>query len=77
LSDNLDEAKIFFVDVDETNSVRIEVSFHDFHHFNLAYHCGTPITLTGTGTDKGGQNCITKIKQLKSLFGKPPGTQNG
>jgi hypothetical protein len=77
LSDNLDEAKIFFVDVDETNSVRIEVSFQDFHHFNLAYHCGTPITLTGTGTDKGGQNCITKIKQLKSLFGKQPGTQNG
>ncbi|QEG40126.1 DUF1552 domain-containing protein [Roseimaritima ulvae] len=77
LSDNLDEAKIFFVDVDQRTVVRIEVSFRDFHHFNLAYHCGTPITLTGTGTDKGGQACITKIKQLQSLFGKQPGTQNG
>ena len=77
LSDNLDEAKVFFVDVAGSNSVRIEVSFSDFHRFNLAYHCGTPIKLTGKGTKKGEQLLITKVTDLQSLFGKKPGTQNG
>lgn len=77
LSDNLDEAKVFFIDVDDKTSVRIEVSFRDFHSFNLAYHCGTAIRLTGSGTEKSGQLLITKIKDLHSLFGKKPGTQNG
>lgn len=77
LSDNLDEAKVFFVDVNETTSVRIEVSFRDFHGFNLAYHCGTAIQLTGKGTEKAGQLLITKITELRSLFGNQPGTQNG
>jgi hypothetical protein len=77
LSDNLNEAKVFFVDVDEATSVRVEVTFRDFHDFNLAYHCGTPIKLSGTGTDKAGQLLITKISDLRSLFGKKPGTQKG
>jgi hypothetical protein len=77
LSDNLDEAKVFFVDVDENTSVRIEVSFRDFHNFNLAYHCGTAIKLTGTGTEVSGELLITRITDLHSLFGKKPGTQNG
>ncbi len=77
LSENLDEARVFFVDVEGARSVRIEVAFRDFHGFNLAYHCGTPIKLTGSGTDKGGQLTITKITDLQSLFGKKPGTQRG
>ena len=77
MSDNLDEAKVFFIDVDEKRSVRIEVTFKDFHSFNLAYHTGTPITLTGNGSDQGGQILINKVTDLKSLFGKKPGTQNG
>lgn len=77
LSDNLDEAKVFFVDVDEKTSVRIEVSFGDFHHFNLAYHCGTPILMKGTCTERGTQLVITKVKEVNSLFGKKPGTKNG
>jgi hypothetical protein len=77
MSDNLDEAKVFFVDVEGKPSVRVEVSFRDFHNFNLAYHCGTPITLTGTGSDEGGRIRITKVTDLKSLFGRKPGTQNG
>lgn len=77
MSDNLDEAKVFFIDVDEKRSVRIEVTFRDFHDFNLAYHTGTPITLTGNGSDQGGQILINKVTDLKSLFGKKPGTQNG
>ncbi len=77
LSDNLDEAKIFFVDVEGAPSVRIEVNFRDFHDFNLAYHCGTPIKLTGNGSRKNGQLVITKVTDLHSLFGKKPGTQNG
>ncbi len=77
LSDDLNEARIFFVDVEGARSVRVEVSFRDFHGFNLAYHCGTPIKLTGTGNEKDGQLLITKITDLQSLFGKKPGTQNG
>lgn len=77
LSDNLDEAKVFFVDVDEKTSLRIEVSFWDFHNFNLAYHCGTPILLTGTCTERNGQLVLTKVKELTSVFGKKPGTKNG
>ena len=77
LSDNLSEAKVFFVDVEGKPSVRIEVAFRDFHEFNLAYHCGTPIKLIGNGTEQGGQLLITKVTSLQSLFGKKPGTQNG
>ncbi|MGI9475008.1 MAG: DUF1552 domain-containing protein [Rubripirellula sp.] len=77
LSDDLNEARIFFVDVADGSSVRIEVGFRDFHDFNLAYHCGTPITLTGTGSGQAGQLLITKIQSLKSVFGKLPGTARG
>jgi hypothetical protein len=70
MSDNLDEAKLFFIDVDGKPSVRVEVEFGDFHRFNIAYHCGTPVTMVGTGTINGDQMKITKVKSLDSLFGK-------
>ena len=77
LSEDLNEARIFYVDVEGAESVRVDVSFRDFHGFNLAYHCGTPIQLTGTGTEKAGQFVMTKIVELKSLFGSQPRTQRG
>lgn len=77
LSDDLNEAKIFYVDVEGKQPVRIEVSFGDFHQFNLAYHCGTPIKLTGNSTQRKGQLVIKKITDLKSVHGKIPGQQNG
>ncbi len=77
MSDNLDEAKVFFVDVKGKSSVRVEVRFGDFHRFNLAYHCGTPIILTGTGSQDNGNLRITKVTELNSLYGKKPGTLNG
>ncbi|MFT5326462.1 MAG: hypothetical protein ACI8P0_004337 [Planctomycetaceae bacterium] len=77
MSDNLDEAKLFFVDVQDKPSVRIEVSFRDFHNFNIAYHCGTPITISGTGSEQGGRLTITKVQELNSLFGAKPGSANG
>ena len=36
MSDNLDEAKVFYIDVEGKPSVRIEISFGDFHSFNVA-----------------------------------------
>ena len=77
MSDNLDEAKVFFVDVKGQPPVRVEVEFRDFHNFNLAYHCGTGITLTGTGVTEGDQHVISKVTELKSIYGQKPGTQNG
>lgn len=78
MSDNLDEAKVFFVDVAGRESLRLEVVFKDFHHFNLAYHCGTAITLTGDYEDRSGQPVITKVTALKSVHGNSkPGTQKG
>jgi hypothetical protein len=68
MSDNLDEAKIFFIDVAGKPPVRVEVQFGDFHRFNLAYHTGTAITLTGKskGIDP---IVVTKVTALESLFG--------
>ncbi|MCP4172494.1 MAG: DUF1552 domain-containing protein [Fuerstiella sp.] len=77
MSDNLDEAKVFLVDVEGQPPVRVEVEFRDFHNFNLAYHCGTGITLTGTGSTAGDQYIIRKVTELKSVYGRKPGTQNG
>ena len=78
MSDNLDEAKVFYIDVKGKESVRIEVSFKDFHGFNLAYHVGTPITLSGNTSERSGRVVLTKVTELKSLFGKSkPGKANG
>ena len=77
MSDDLDEARIFFVDVEGQPPVRIDVEFRDFHRFNLAYHCGTGITLSGTGRTEGETRIIHKIGDLKSIFGTAPGSANG
>ncbi len=78
MSDNLDEAKVFYIDVKNKPPVRIEVGFGDFHRFNLAYHVGTPIKLTGNSGEKNGQLVITKVTGLTSLFGNSkPGQANG
>lgn len=77
MSDNLDEAKIFFVDVAGQTPVRVEVGFRDFHRFNLAYHCGTAIILTGAGESQGETRVIKKVEKLESLFGKIPGSAKG
>ena len=77
MSDNLDEGKIFYLDIKDQPSIRVQVAFNDFHKFNLAYHVGTAIILTGDGRDQGGQLLITKLTELKSLYGNNPGTRNG
>ena len=77
MSDNLDEAKIFYLDVEGHPSVRMEIAFRDFHRFNVAYHCGTAITVTGTVSDRDGQLVIKQIRELKSLFGRLPGDAPG
>lgn len=70
MSDNLDEAKIFYVDIDGRPPVRLEIDFDDFHHFNVAYYCGLAVKLRGDGQDSTGQIRITKIRQLESVFGE-------
>ena len=75
MSDNLDEAKLFYIDVDGKPSVLLELGFGDFHRFNVAYHCGTPVTLVGTGSVENMK--VTKITSLESLFGHQPGDAPG
>ncbi len=70
MSDNLDEAKIFYVDIDGRPPVRLEIDFDDFHHFNVAYYCGLAVKLQGDGHDSTGQTLITKIRLLESVFGE-------
>ena len=77
MSDNLDEARIFYIDVEGRQPVRMEIAFGDFHRFNVAYHCGTAITVEGEVSERDGQLVIKKIRDLKSLFGKLPGDAPG
>ena len=42
------------------------------------YHVGTPIILTGTTSERNGRVVLTKVTDLKSVFGKSkPGKANG
>jgi hypothetical protein len=64
MSENLDEA--------------VEIEFRDFHDFNFPYHVGTPIRLTGSVAHKEGRPVLTKITELKSVFGNSsPRTRRG
>ena len=78
MSDNIDETNVFYIDVDKLPPVRLQPEFKDFHEYNLAYHVGTPIRLTGTGSFQANQGVITKITDLVSVFGKSrPSTSSG
>ena len=78
MSDNLDEAKVFYMDVKGQDSVKIEIGFGDFHSFNVAYHVGTPINLSGKCIERNGRVIINKITSITSLFGNSkPGKANG
>jgi hypothetical protein len=70
MSDNLDEAKIFYIDVDGRQSIRMEIEFGDFHEFNVAYYCGLPIKIEGDGKETNGELKMTKIRSLQSVFGE-------
>ena len=76
--ENNDQHEDLYIDVDGKAPVRIEVGFGDFHGYNLAYHVGTPITLTGNTSERNGRLVLTKVTDLKSVFGKSkPGKANG
>ena len=78
MSDNLDEAKVFYIDVAGRDSIRMEIGFGDFHSRNVAYHVGTPIKLTGKTVEKDGSTILNKITGLESLFGRSnPGKAGG
>ena len=78
MSDNLDEAKVFYVDVKGRSSVRMEIGFGDFHSRNVAYHVGTPVQLKGKCVEKDGELILNRITEIKSLFGNSnPGKANG
>lgn len=70
MSENLDEAKIFYIDVQGKPAVRLEIEFTDFHEFNVAYYCGLPVIIEGQGSQANDQPLITKIKTLHSVFGE-------
>jgi hypothetical protein len=78
MSDNLDEAKVFYIDVKGRPSVKMVIGFGDFHSRNVAYHVGTPIKLTGKCVEKDGELIVNRITDIESLFGKSePGKADG
>lgn len=78
MSDDLDEAKIFYIDVADKDPVRIDVNFSDFHKWNLAYHVGTPIVLEGKGGETNGRLLLKKVTGLRSIYGNSkPNTRRG
>ena len=78
MSDNLDEAKVFYLDVKGRPSVKMVIGFGDFHSRNVAYHVGTPIKLTGKCVEKDGELIVNRITDIESLFGKSkPGKAGG
>ena len=77
MSDDLNEAKLFYLDIKGRQAVRLEIEFKDFHRFNVAYHCGTAVTVTGTGTEEAGRVVIRDITELKSVSGQAPGSAPG
>ena len=77
MSEDLDEAKIFYLDIKGQKSLRIDVSFRDFHNHNIAYHCGTPVNVRGVTSEKMGQSVITKVNSITSLSGNKPGSAAG
>lgn len=78
MSEDLDEGKTFYVEVAGREPVRVDVGFRDFHNFKLAYHVGTPITLTGNREERNGQLLMTKVSELRLVLGKSkPGGQAG
>ena len=70
MSDNLDEAKIFYIDVEGKQPIRLEIEFGDFHEFNVAYYCGLAVKIEGDGSEQNGSYLITKIRSLQSVFGE-------
>lgn len=76
-SSSLDEGNIFYLDIQGKPSLKLQLKFRDFHDFNLPYHNGTPVQITGEGQNQNGQWVMSKINSLKSVFGKKPGQQGG
>jgi hypothetical protein len=72
LSNNLDEANLFFVDVDGQKPVRIQISFRNFQQFEMPFYCGTPVELIGNGGKQGSEFVINEVTSLKSLAGLKP-----
>ena len=76
MSDNIEEAKVFFMDLPDGRSIKLDVSFPDFHKRNMAYYVGEAMKVTGTGSNVNGQLTITKLSEFKSIFGIQPGKSN-
>lgn len=76
LSDNIEEAKVFYMDLPDGRSIKLDVSFSDFHKRNMAYYVGEAMQVKGTGSNVNGQLTITKLSEFKSIFGIKPGESN-
>ena len=75
-SSDLSRANQFFVDVaGRSQPVRVQVSFKALQQHNLLYFCGTPVLITGSGTQEGEETIITQITELQSLIGVAPGKE--
>lgn len=70
-SSDLNQANQFFIDV-EGKAIRIQVPFKTFEQHNLPYFCGSPVSISGKGSQKNGEVLITSVTELQSIIGIKP-----
>ncbi|NQZ57892.1 MAG: DUF1552 domain-containing protein, partial [Lentisphaeraceae bacterium] len=69
MNSDINNARLYLIDIEGQNPVKIEVSFKNFSVHSLSYHCSKPVYLEVTGLSENGQlfvKNITKLEELKN-----------
>jgi hypothetical protein len=66
-SPNINTPRLHLMKVDNTKSVKIEVSFGNFNKTNLAYFCTRDVYIEGKGKNDNGHWMITEVTKIEEL----------
>ena len=67
MSADINEARLYLIDIDGQKPVKILVSFKNFSQHSLSYHCSKPVYLEGTGKVEEGQLFVKNITKLDEI----------
>ena len=67
MSADINEARLYLIDIDGQKPVKILVSFKNFSQHSLSYHCSKPVYLEGSGKVEGGQLFVKNITKLDEI----------